>query len=180
MKRTITLAAVCALLFSLFAAALPTTVADELPGAFPGIQYQSNGWDVSKKDEGIITTTEGGDQRLAFDTTASDTYTFEVTIASSQPNNDDWPCAGVIIADDFAGNGLRLEIFTGWQGTADDHWYKILDPNRNMIGEEVKFGHKSGIESADGLRIKVVREGKNLTIYAKRSADISLVARCTW
>lgn len=160
MKRAISMLAAIAMIVSLFVVGVAAVTAAENSLA---IHFASDGWDTSKLAEGQVSSTAGGDQRLMFNN-MSNSYTLEVTISGSTPTSD-WPCAGIIIGDDLNGNGLRLEIFSGWQGGGDQHWYKILDQGRNIIGQEIVLAGKSGIESENGVKVKIVRIGKELEIY---------------
>ncbi len=129
----------------------------------PTTTWSTDGWDFAQQNYGVIKSTQGGDQRLVFGEVASSNYVIEANIKVDSVTAD-WPLAGFIVGDDLAGSGLRLEIYTGWQGNADQHWFKITDANRVLI-EEVMLSGKSGLESADGAKVKVIRAGKKMTLF---------------
>ncbi len=160
MKKAISWFIILVMLISLVPAGL-FSVSAASPA--PTTTWSTEAWDFSQQDAGIIKSTAGGEQRLVFGEVASSSYVIEANIKLETPT-DVWPLAGFIVGDDLAGSGLRLEIFTGWQGNADIHWFKITDQNRGLI-EEIQFEGRSGLESETGAKVKVIRDGKKMSFY---------------
>ena len=126
---------------------------------------RTDGWDLSRKAEGIVKTTMGGTQYLRFDKPASDSYVINANISSAQGAGSDWPYAGIVVGDDDNGNGIRFQLFNGWQGNNSEFWFKIFDMNWNQLVGDQKPTGISGMSTADGVGLRIVRSGKTADIF---------------
>ena len=123
-------------------------------------------WDTSKSDDKILTST-GGHQEVWFEEAAATKYTITVTVSNVKAVNDDWPSVGILVGDDLNGHGIRVSLFSGWRGTGAEHWFKTYDLNfaePPLVPETILPG-TSGIETADGVELKVVRDGTKYWFY---------------
>lgn len=146
-------------------------------GKVQGLNIKSAGWDVSQIASKKVSAIGTGFQEICFDKKAAKKYTVEVTVSSAQPKNDEWPSVGLLVGDDGAGNGVRVQLFTGQNGVADAHWFKVYDLNRtdpsllpltnaeDQYSGLINLPYKTSVDTADGCRLKIVRNGKEFGFY---------------
>ncbi len=122
------------------------------------------GWDLSQRENGTLTSS-GGTQEIWFREEASSWYMIEVTISNGKPVNDVWPSAGIIVSDDLNGHGIRIQLFTGYNGNGQHH-FKVYNIGRSEPAiAQVNMPSSTGAETAAGCRLKVIRYHTQIWIY---------------
>ena len=128
------------------------------------IKVGSTGWDIIEDKNTAISS--GGYQQILFNKPAADRYDIEVKVSEAKAVNDDWPSVGILVGDDLKGNGIRIQLYTGWKGTGNEQWIKVYNINREEPPiAEVKLARLSGIETTDGAVLRVVRDGRKFEFY---------------
>ncbi len=122
------------------------------------------GWDLSRRDEGVLVS-GSGIQEIWFRQEASTWYMVEATVSSAAPDNDVWPSVGVILSDDGMGRGIRMQLFTGYEGNGQHH-FKVYDINRSEPPIHTVFlTNNSGADTVQGCKLKLVRYNQDFWIF---------------
>ena len=122
-------------------------------------------WDTSRIEEKVLVS-GGGHCEVWFDVPAADKYTVSVKVSGAAALNDNWPSVGLLVGDDLNSRGIRISQFIGWQGSADNHWIKCYNLQFSEPSiKELSQNGRSGVESAEGAVLKIVRDGKSFSYY---------------
>lgn len=137
-------------------------IGDAIAGSKPS---KTSGWDLTERENGKVSAVTGGVQEIWFREQAAEWYMIETTISKAKPSSDVWPSGGIILGDDGQGNGIRIQLFIGYNGNGQQ-WVKVYDLDRAEPPiKQVDFAGDCGAKSAEGVKLKVVRYYKEFWVY---------------
>jgi hypothetical protein len=139
---------------------------DVIGNAIDGNNAQKTaGWDLTQRENGVISSIGGGVQEIWFRENVSEWYMIETTISNAKNANDAWPSGGIIVSDDGKGHGIRLQYFIGYNGEGTQS-FKVYNISRaEPCIQEITMPSDSGIKTAEGAKLKVIRYYKELWFY---------------